>query len=143
LAGCVHLTGQGDLLDRYARAQCIPVKSLTTTGPATRVWNYDFRDGDGRTVRVSGTQMPGGRVDVRFSVDGSEVIAADAGDYIYPADVRLSAESDRLYVKAEGMPATSSTAETWLFDYDLRRRKLASRARVDPRSLPRACEPNQ
>jgi hypothetical protein len=33
--------------------------------------------------------MPGGRIDVKYLSDGKESVAADTGDYIYPADVRF------------------------------------------------------
>jgi hypothetical protein len=85
---------------------------ITQLGRPTRVWNYDVRAGDGNMVRVSGALMPGGRIDVRFSADGAQVVAADAGDYIYPSDVRLSAESDRLYVRAQGITAAFGHAES-------------------------------
>jgi hypothetical protein len=34
--------------------------------------------------------------------DGRRVVAADAGDYIYPADVRIAAVKERLYLRASG-----------------------------------------
>jgi len=52
--------------------------------------------------------MPGGRIDVKYLFDGSEIVAADAGDYIYPADVRLDSKSGTIFVKASGVPAISN-----------------------------------
>jgi hypothetical protein len=84
-------------------------------------------------------QVPGGRVDVRFVPEVINHVVADAGDYIYPSDVRVSAASDQLYVKAAGITAAFPRAQTWLFEYDLRRRKRTGRIRVDPQALPAEC----
>jgi hypothetical protein len=83
--------------------------------------------------------VPGGRISVRFSQDGAELIAANAGDYIYPADVRIDTSADVLYVKASGHRAAGGEAQTWLFEYDLRERRLRNRVLVDPDVLPREC----
>lgn len=68
-----------------------------------------------------------------------EAVAADAGDYIYPADVRFESTSDRLYIKASGVPAAFGGPETWLFEYDLRQRNQTGHAKVDPSVLPQEC----
>jgi hypothetical protein len=65
--------------------------------------------------------------------------AANAGDYIYPADVRFDDTAGLLYVKAGGHRAAFGEAQTWLFEYDLRRRKQRDRTLVDPDVLPREC----
>ena len=60
--------------------------------------------------------MPGGQIDVRYLSDGKDVLAANAGDYIYPADVRFEPTSGLLYVKASGEPAAFGGHQTWLFE---------------------------
>ncbi len=82
--------------------------------------------------------MVGGRIKLYFLKTGETYVAADAGDYVYPSDVRLNAESELLYVKAHGL-AGGVREETWLFEYDLRARKLISRIPVRNGSLPPEC----
>lgn len=83
--------------------------------------------------------MPGGRIDIRYQSDEAEVVAADAGDYIYPADVRVDRAKDRLFVKASGITAAFGAPQTWLFEFDLIHRKQISRAKINPAVLPHEC----
>jgi len=78
-------------------------------------------------------------IDVRFTSDGTQHTAANAGDYIYPADVRFDNGAHLLYVKASGHRAAFGEAQTWLFEYDLRDRRKRERALVNPDVLPREC----
>jgi hypothetical protein len=71
-----------------------------------------------------------------------EVVAANAGDYIYPADVRFDRQKERLFVKASGVPAAFGGPQTWLFDFDLAHRQQMDRVRVDPTVLPGECKVN-
>lgn len=107
--------------------------------PPTRAWDYMLKMRGGIDVHVSGAQMPGGRIDVRYTPDGKEDVAADAGDYIYPSDVRLDRAGERLYIKAHGAPAAFGGPQTWLFEYDLRQRRRTGRVLVDPSVLPQEC----
>ena len=59
--------------------------------------------------------------------------------YIYPADVRFDRANERLYIKATGVPAAFGGPQTWLFEYDLKKRQQTGRARVDPSVLPQEC----
>ncbi|HWY59500.1 MAG TPA: hypothetical protein VNZ03_33860 [Terriglobales bacterium] len=45
-------------------------------------------------VMVLGYQMPGGRVTVRYLRTGRELEAANAGDYVYPSDVRFNPQTN-------------------------------------------------
>jgi hypothetical protein len=96
---------------------------------------------DGVTARVSGAQMPGGRIDVKYMPDGTDQVAANSGDYIYPADVRFDHDRELLYVKTSGTPAVSfwRGPQTWVFEYDLGARRRIARVRVDPAVLPQQC----
>jgi hypothetical protein len=87
---------------------------------------------------VSGAQVPGGRINVRYLTTGRESVAANAGDYVYPSDVRLNAQNDLLYVKASGL-AGGLRQETWLFEYDLRGQRLVERRQVVNDTLPAEC----
>jgi len=93
----------------------------------------------GMKVNVRGAEMVGGRVSVRYLPDGPEVVAADAGDYVYPSDVRMSQQGTSLLVKADGL-AGGIHQETWLFEYSLERRRLITKSRIDPDVLPAECE---
>jgi len=76
---------------------------------------------------------------VKYLSDGKGMVAADAGDYIYPADVRFDKTYDLLYVKASGRPAAFGGPQSWLFEYDLNHRRQTHRSRVEPTSLPEEC----
>ena len=112
---------------------------MVISSPPTRSWDYTLKTHDGAMVHISGMQMPSGRINADYLPSGPEVVAANAGDYIYPADVRLDPTNDRLYIKAEGVPAAFGGPQTWLFEYDLRQRRQTNRARVDPSVLPPEC----
>lgn len=139
LTSCTRTIRSGALIDRYSRAACIPVKFGPGISPPTRAWDYTLKTRDGIAIHISGVEMPGGRVDVRYGSDGKSEVAADAGDYIYPADVRLDTATDRLYIRASGITAAFGGAQTWLFEYDLKNRRQTGKARVDPTVLPEEC----
>ncbi|MBS1855643.1 MAG: hypothetical protein JST11_09785 [Acidobacteria bacterium] len=82
--------------------------------------------------------MVGGAVAVRFLDDGKTVVAADAGDYVYPYDVRFDQKFDLLYVVASGL-AGGLFWRTYLFEYDLRARRQLVRRRVSDRDMPPVC----
>ena len=141
MASCHPAVSHAPIIDRYTAATCIPF--LVRESPGTREWNADVTMSDGSKVIVTGAQMPGGRINVRYPASGGESVAADAGDYVYPSDVRLNAQNDLLYVKASGL-AAGTWQETWLFEYDLRRRKPLERRKVVNEALPAECaEPSR
>jgi len=82
--------------------------------------------------------MPGGRITVRNLRTGRESEAANAGDYIYPSDVRFNAQTNLLLVKASGL-AAGIHHETWLFEYDLLSQHLVERRRVEDTALSTEC----
>jgi hypothetical protein len=106
--------------------------------PHTREWNALLFLHDGLPVRISGAQVPGGRIAVSYPGASREFLAADPGDYIYPSDVRLDAPKETLYVKAHGA-AGGISEQTWLFAYDLRARRIAERVQVRNGVLPMEC----
>jgi hypothetical protein len=65
-------------------------------------------------------------------------VAANAGDYVYPSDVRINTPDDLLYVKASGL-AGGIRHQTWLFEYDLRGPRLVARQEVVDEALPAEC----
>lgn len=138
MTGCVGPVSDAPLIRRYVSATCIPVSVNYQVGPATRQWNTTLTLRHGSTVVVSGMQMPGGRIDVRDGASGRESVAANAGDYVYPSDVRVDPQNDHLYVKASGL-AGGIQHQTWLFDYDLRGQRAVARFQVLDDALPPEC----
>jgi len=104
----------------------------------TREWDTDLALKDGSKVIVTGAANAGGRITVRYPTSGRESVAADAGDYVYPSDVRLNAQKDRLYVKASGL-AAGIGQKLGLFEYDLHSQKLVDRRKVANEALPAEC----
>ena len=107
-------------------------------GPHTREWETPVTLTDGSKVMVVGYQMPGGRITARYLTTGRELEAANAGDYVYPSDVRFNAQTNLLFVKASGL-AGGITHETWLFEYDLLGQRLIERRPVADTVLPTEC----
>ena len=85
-----------------------------------------------------GYQSPGGRIMLHYLTTGREVEAANAGDYVYPSDVRFNAQTNVLFVKATGM-AGGINHETWLFEYDVLGQRLIERRLVADSALPPEC----
>jgi len=139
LAGCAGIIRKGPLIDHYEVAECVPVIYGPGITPPTRAWDTTVKTREGVVAHVSGAQMPGGRIVVKYASDGKEKVAANAGDYVYPADVRLDANTGRLYVKAGGIAALDGE-QTWLFEYDLNKRRQTASDRVDENVLPRECQ---
>jgi len=125
------------IIARYRAAACIPFSSQVAR-PHSREWNTTLTLRDGSQVTISGAQMPGGRIDWFYSATGQRFVAADAGDYVYPGDVRIDARNDLLYVKAAGL-AGGIWERTFLFEYDLRQHLLVTRRRIKGGELPEAC----
>ena len=136
--GCGGPVSDAPMIRHYMAAACIPVSVNRTMGPDTRQWDTTLTLRNGSTVVVSGMQMPGGRIDVQDVATGRTSIAADAGDYVYPSDVRVDHQNDHLYVKASGL-AGGIQHQTWLFDYDLGAPRAVARLQVLDDALPPEC----
>jgi hypothetical protein len=109
---------------------------------STRRWDAWLSLADGSRANILGSQSVGGAIEVRYSPSGISVVAARSGDYVYPADVRVSPNGTTLYVKTAGLGA-GIVSETWLFEYDLTSRSQLSRIQVDPTVLPPECPVGQ
>ena len=132
--GCHSPLSHGPIIDAYKAAACIPFSAnRKVQGPHTREWETALTLSDGSKVMVAGAQIPGGRITVRNLTTGREAEAANAGDYVYPSDVRFRAQTNFLFVKASGL-AAGIAHETWLFEYDLLGQQLVERRRVEPGS---------
>lgn len=139
LVGCTRPVRQSAVIDDYNNAECVPVRFGPGISPPTRAWNDTVMTHMGVAVLVSGAEMPGGKISVHYLPDGKSDVAADAGDYIYPADVRMNRGTDVLYIKASGIPAAFGGPQTWLFAYDLQQKRQTKRVRVDPTVLQKEC----
>lgn len=137
LSGCAVPQGQHRVIDAYRSAACLPLLAESKIQPPVREWDAVVRPTAGSELAISGYRAVGGRVVARDSTGQTHVVA-NTGDYVYPADVRTSADNVRVYVKAEGL-AGGFSQETWLFEYDLTQLKQLTKVRVDPSVLPPVC----
>jgi hypothetical protein len=131
--------GAPSVIAKYQMAACILPLRSSVAAPRTREWKTILSLRDGSKVAISAAEIAGGRVTVSDTSSGREYVAADAGDYIYPEDLRLDVENERLYVKAHGLWA-GIREQTWLFEYDLRQHRRTARVRVKNGSLPLNCQ---
>jgi hypothetical protein len=139
LLGCGRPLQSGALVESYRAADCIPVTFAPSVQPPTRAWDYKLGSSAGTDIQISGAETVGGRIALKYVADGTELVAANGGDFIYPTDVRIDRAKERLSIKAAGTPAAFGGHQTWLFEYDLKQRQQTARARVDPDVLPPEC----
>jgi hypothetical protein len=135
---CRGPVSKAEIIERYKTATCIPFSANPSVTPHTREWDTPLILGDGSRVIVSGADAVGGRIVLKYGNSDRIDLAADAGDYVYPSDVRLDAENELLYVKARGF-AGGISRETVLFEYDLRAHRLVKRQQVEDDGLPAEC----
>jgi hypothetical protein len=129
----------GPILTKYGSAACIPFSAIQHSFPDhVREWDTPLTLRDGAQVTVKGIDSVSGNVTVFYPATGRVVVAADPNDYIYPSDVRLDAQNELLYVKAEGL-AVLDGDQTWLFEFDFRKQRIMQRTRVRNGILPMEC----
>lgn len=137
---CVPPTSSGPIITEYGKAACIPFSAHPRV---TREWDTALTLRDGAQVIVKGLDTVSGNITVSYPATGRVVVAADPNDYIYPSDVRLDAQHDLLYVKAQGL-AVLDGEQTWLFEFDLRGQRIMERRQIKNRILPMECpEPHR
>jgi hypothetical protein len=93
---------------------------------------------NGSKVAINAASMVGGMVTVKYLASGEQLIAANAGDYVYPNDIRINNLADRLYIVASGL-AGGLWQRTVLFEYDLHAHLQIARHGVRDKDLPTAC----
>lgn len=127
------------LVAKYRLATCAPLTINPHISPrSTRSWNADLTLWNGSKVVVQAAAMPGGIVTVTHPSTGERFVAAAAGDYVYPDDIRIDRQTDRLYIIASGL-AGGLWSRTVLFEYDLRSQRQTARRGVKDKDLPKAC----
>jgi hypothetical protein len=135
---CHKPVRSGALIDAYRASRCVAPTLAKGVETPTRGWDATLPIAGGSKATVRGADMVWGKITIRYEPDGSSVTAVQPGDYIYPSDVRVNANNDRLYVKARGL-AAGIWEETWLYEYDLQNRKQVRKQRVHPDALPAEC----
>ncbi len=138
-AACHSRVSDAPIIEKYRTAACIPFSPNPKVSPHTREWDTTLTLTDGSSVVVSGAQTPGGRIDLRYPATNHTTVAASAGDYVYPSDVRIDGQNDLLYVKATGL-AGGIRQQTWLFEYDLRGQRLVARRQLVDDAVPAECD---
>lgn len=137
---CRRPVSKAPIIDEYRAAVCVPFSARSAVTPHTREWDTPLPLKNGGSVIVRGTQSPGGRIELQYA-NGKRKVAADAGDYVYPSDVRVNKQSNLLYIKASGL-AGGINRETWLFEYDPNDQHLVTKQRVSDEALPAECPEN-
>jgi hypothetical protein len=135
---CHRPLRSGVLIDAYRTADCVAPTFAKGVEPPTRGWDATIAIAGGSKATVQGADVVWGNIRIRYEPDGLEVVAVQPGDYIYPSDVRLNDRHDRLYVKARGS-AAGVWGETWLYEYDVLKRRQVRKDRVHPDALPPEC----
>jgi hypothetical protein len=134
----VPLGASESLIEKYRAASCLPLDANSGILPrSTRAWNTTVTLVDGSKVRVNAAAMPGGIVKVTYPSSGKTFVAADAGDYVYPDDIRIDSQTDRLYIVASGLAVF--WWRTVLFEYDLRVHRQTAHRGVKSKNLPAPC----
>jgi hypothetical protein len=126
------------IIAEYSRASCVALSNQPKIHPPTREWDATLNLKNGMQVVVTAFDAVGGVVSLRDVTSGKSWAAINPGDYIYPSDLRLDSQRGYLYVRASGL-AGGIDQETWLFEYDLVKRQLLRKERVDDKSLPPIC----
>ena len=138
LSACRGPVSKAPIIEQYRAAACIPFSANPHITPSTREWETPLTLTDGSKVLVRGADATGGIITVKYLDSGKEAVAANAGDYVYPTDVRINNQKDLMFVKASGQ-AGGLDHKTWLFEYDLRAQRLLSRLQVQDSALPPEC----
>jgi hypothetical protein len=130
------------LIRAYRGATCVPPIIAPGVQPPSRQWDRPIDLRDGRRIFVLGLRAPSGAIALRYPGAAQPTVAADAGDYVYPSDVRWNRDLERLYVKAQGLEAMGGE-RTVLFEYDLAAQRILGRENVEPSTLPPECPAQQ
>lgn len=136
---CQKAVRSDAIIDAYRRADCVVPIIAPGIEPPTRGWDTTITIPDGSKATIEGADKVGGNIFVRYEPGGRLQAVVQPGDYIYPSDVRLNPSLGRLYVKASGL-AGGISQETWLYEYDLQKRKQVRKRRVHPAVLPQECD---
>jgi hypothetical protein len=107
-------------------------------GNVTRLWDTTLEVADKLRIHIAAGDHVGGNVVVRYLSDGQILTVVPPRDYVYPIDIRIDRDRSLLYVETDGY-AAGIRRETWLYAYDLPKRKVLSHVLIDPAVLPSEC----
>jgi hypothetical protein len=138
MLGCSRPSTNSPLFGKYAAAACVPFSATPKVQPYAREWDTVPVLSDGTQVTISAAQTPGRGVGVQYGGSETWEFAAAHRDYVYPADIRIDGGNDLLYTKTSGW-AGGIWHETWLFEFDLRQRRISNSALVADKALPGEC----
>ena len=128
----------GPLLDRYARATCVPARRVSP-GYFGLEWAQVIQGPSGCTARVVGGRASTGGVSVQYPPDTTGHVVAAFGEKSNPLDVRVDLGNCRLYVRSYGSPLFVKQVPTWLVEYDFGHRRELQAVQVEPEVLPSEC----
>lgn len=137
VGGCRGVKTGGELIDQFSKADCLSPSERDSQ--SRLLWRSPITTRSGIRAVVLGRNDINGQIHVQFDPDPESVVAVFPKDFLGPTDVRVDINQDWLFVRAYGHAAFGGDAETWLYKYDLRDRKVISESRVDPSVLPKEC----
>ncbi|MGA2230801.1 MAG: hypothetical protein ABSH22_07870 [Tepidisphaeraceae bacterium] len=100
-----------------------------------RTWDQKLQLANGIQVRIEAMDCAGGNVTATYADDQKWLEVANAGDYVYPKEIRINPATERLFVLAEGVAMPFGWHDTQLFEFDLRMRKQLGHADMDPAAV--------
>lgn len=137
VGACSGMKSGGELIDQFSKAECLPPSERNAQ--SLLLWRSPITTRSGIRAIVLGLKDINGQIHVQFGAESKPVVAVFPKDFLGPTDVRVDINQDWLFVRAYGDTALGGKAETWLYKYDLRDRKVISESRVDPSVLPKEC----
>jgi hypothetical protein len=120
-------------LQEYVAARCVEPHSER----GTRTWNNNIELPYGLNINVSADGSTGGLVLVRYP-DKAVRHVTMLRDYVYPHDIRLTADAKTLWILNRGLGG-GIWPEARLYEYDVISRILVRDLDVDPDDLPEPC----
>jgi hypothetical protein len=91
--------------------------------PSVHEWAVSLDLGQGLTLRISADQTVGGRFLGQYSDEQPQRVIGNAGDYVYPCDLRIDKGRGIILAKASGLSGGIAKA-TILFEFDITSRQL-------------------
>ena len=137
VVACNRGKREGEIIDQFSRATCVPPSEKNSE--SRLLWRGPIKTQSGLRAVVLGINDLNGQIHVQFGTESESVVAVFPKDFLGPTDVRIDTANDWLFVRAYGNTFFGGEAETWLYKYDLRDRRVISQSRVEPSVLPKEC----
>ena len=115
----------------YLAAKPIPSSPSQNIQPAKPQWDHTFNLPNQITLRVQATGWISGHFSGLYSDESKPRDLGTPGDYIYPSDLRQSADQKFIFCLASGyLPFGSPEAVTNLYQFDIQKREIIHEFRV-------------